>query len=192
MKKPSIFIIICLLVTACILFATRQRQPGLKQDKSPAAVLAPTNLAPTNSDIWDVGPVTEADYSSPDPIKYEEQIRQIKEVEPALFNRSSGFSRSFEQGHFLISTNRLADGSYRLVIVDKTAGTFCLRDQSGKNIWAKSIGMKDLSSREHITGMGTTTNMIGIIYNSSMNYYYDLESGQFIWMVGARHWKKME
>ncbi len=181
MKKLSIFVIVCLLVAACILFATLQRQARLKQDNKPPAV-----LAPTNSDILDVGPVTdEVQYSSPNPVKYKEQIRQIKQFESAP-QQSNG---SFEHGRFLISTNRLADGSYRLVIVDKAAGTFCLRDKSGKNVWAKSMGMKDLGSRIEITGMGTTSNMIGINLNLGKNYYYDLESGEFIWMVGARHWE---
>ena len=179
-EKQSIFFVICLLAAVVILVATRQQQAGLKQDNNPTAV-----LAPTNSDILDVGPVTvEVQYSSPNPVKYQEQISQIKRG-----FTSAQFNRSFEQGRFLISTNRLADGSYRLVIVDKTAGTFCLRDQSGKNIWAKSLGMKDLGGRNGMAGMGAASNMIGITLNVGKSYFYDLESGEFIWMVGDRHWQ---
>lgn len=183
MKKPSIFVIICLLAVAAILFVTRQRPADSKQVNAPPAVSTPTNV-----EVWDVGPVAEVDYASPNPIKYKEQIRQIKAIDAQSY-QGIKINPSFRQGHFLISTNPLADGSYRLVIVDKTAGTFCLRDQTGKNVWVKSLGMKDLGSRNEITGMGTTSNMIGINLNLGKNYYYDLESGEFIWFIGAQHWQ---
>lgn len=163
---------VVLLAAAAILIVTRQRQAGLNQGVNPTVV-----LALTNSDIWNVGPLTDAGQNLPDVVKYEKQIMQIKQ-ETAQFTAGS------EQGRFLISTNSLADGSRRLVIVDKVAGTFCLRDKFGKTVWAKSIGILDLGRRNDITGIGTTSNLIVIGVNYRSSSYFDLESGEFIWHVG--------
>jgi hypothetical protein len=177
MKITRIIVVVAVLTCVIFPFLLRQRQSVKKTVENPTV-----NLGSTNSDLWNVGPVSGAADNLPDLVKYNEQIGQIKwGITPAqIINGSSA------DGRLIIFTNSLADGSRRLVIVDKVAGTFCLRDKSNKNVWAKSMGIKGLGSRNNITAVFTTSNMIGLNLDYSSDGFYDLESGEFIWRVTYR------